>query len=392
MTRRSRILLAGLAWLSVTAPVAPQPSPKSNIDEFFDRYVKDRSRQSPYTSTWTQVLPPKEQEKLDTELDPETEASTTDYFRYTREALSELRKFERSRMTPVQRVTARALEWDLDNILRSEPFRDYGYVFEQHFGIQLGVVQFLSSTHPIRNEQDARNYLARLRQVAVRFDEGIVVAREREKKKIVPPREILSATIEQIKRFIAPEPAANLLVTSLDERLAKVSGVPAAARADFVHTAEGIVKESVYPAYRRVMALLESQIPGSTDDAGWWRFPNGDKAYAQKLRSSTTTSLTADEIHQLGLREVARIEKEIDRVLRQLGYTAGTLEERLAAAQRKLPVIEGPDAAPKALARYEEIVRDAYKRSEALFDIVPKAKVEIVRIPEFREATNATAY
>jgi uncharacterized protein (DUF885 family) len=275
--------------------------------------------------------------------------------------------------------------------MRSEPFRDYDYVFEQNFGLQLGIVQFLSSEHPIRNEQDARNYVARLRQVAARLDEGIVMAQNRAKRKIVPPRDILTATIEQIKRFIAPEPAANSLVKSLDERLEKVNSMPSVVRADFVHTAEGVVKESVYPAYRRVMALLESQVPGSTEDAGWWRFPNGEKAYAQKLRSFTTTSLTADEIHQLGLREVARIEREIDRVLRQLSHTVGTLEERLAAAQRKQSVIEGPDAAQRALARYEEIVRDAYRRSDALFDIVPKARVEVRRIPGFREA-NSSAY
>jgi uncharacterized protein (DUF885 family) len=139
------------------------------------------------------------------------------------------------------------------------------------------------------------------------------------------------------------------------------------------------------------MAFLTSQVPGSTGDAGWWRFPNGEKAYAQKLRSCTTTSLTADEIHQLGLREVARIEKEIDRVLRQMGHTAGTLEERIAAAQRKQSVIEGPDAPQKALARYEEIIRDAYTRSAALFDIAPKVRVVVRRVPEFREA-NSPAY
>src|SRR5437588_9935151 len=111
-TSGSRILIAGLAWLIITPPVAPQPSPKPNIDEFFDRYAKDQARHSPYTSTWTQVLPPKEQEKLDAELDPATEAHTTAYFRRTQEALSELRRFDRSRMTPVQRVTAAALEWD----------------------------------------------------------------------------------------------------------------------------------------------------------------------------------------------------------------------------------------------------------------------------------------
>jgi len=388
-----RVALLSFLLLAPVKPLAPwQLIQQGTIDELFDRILKREARRSPEWATITQILRPDEQERLDGELTPATEARMSEFYQRTREALVELRKFNRTRMNPVQKVTASALEWQLDNWLRDEPFRDYRYIFEQNHGLQVALPQFLASTHPIRNEKDARNYLSRLRQLGMRMDEGIVSARLREKKGILPPREILTATIDQTKRFVAPKPADHLLISSFKERLEKVSGISTAARAYFVEAAEAAVKDSVYPAYHRVIALLESQLAAATDDAGWWRFPNGEAAYAQRLRSMNTTTLTAEEIHQLGLSEVGRIEKEIDRVLRKMGHTTGTLEERIAAAERRRLTFEGPDAPARVLARYEEIIRDAVNRSNALFDLRPRASVEVKRVPEFREANSPAFY
>jgi uncharacterized protein (DUF885 family) len=108
-----------------------------------------------------------------------------------------------------------------------------------------------------------------------------------------------------------------------------VTSINDARRAELGARAEQIVSEQVYPAWRKAIALLESQLPGSNDNAGLWRLKGGADAYAYSLRRYTTTNLTADQIHQIGLREVDRIEKEMDAGLRRLGRSEGSVKDRI---------------------------------------------------------------
>jgi uncharacterized protein (DUF885 family) len=156
--------------------------------------------------------------------------------------------------------------------------------------------------------------------------------------------------------------------------------------------AEKTVGEAIIPAYQRIRAMLQEQLPKATDDAGVWRLPRGPEYYAAQLATYTNTRLTADEIHAIGLREVARIEGEMDTILRQLGYSNGTVNERYrqleAAVQPKGP----GDPRPQILAEAEKWVRDAEKRAALIFDKTPRAPVEVRREPAFSEKTAAAHY
>jgi uncharacterized protein (DUF885 family) len=136
---------------------------------------------------------------------------------------------------------------------------------------------------------------------------------------------------------------------------------------------------------------LQEQLPKSTDDAGLWRLPRGGEAYANALHRNTTTDLTADQIHETGLKEVARIEQQIDPLLRQLGYAEGSVKDRMARLEADSQPTEN-DPRPKLLAEYTRIMRDAERRSAAIFDLRPKAPVEIRREPNFTEKTAAPHY
>src|SRR5690606_2844020 len=107
-------------------------------------------------------------------------------------------------------------------------------------------------------------------------------------------------------------------------------GITDAQREEFAARAAAIVEQEVYPAWNNAIATLQDQQARATDDAGLWRFANGADIYAYQLRRYTTTNYTADQIHEIGLREVARIEAEMDRLLRQSGLTQGSIEERTA--------------------------------------------------------------
>ena len=232
-------------------------------------------------------------------------------------------------LSPTQRTSADVVESSLRKIIATAPLADHWFVFQQFRGLQVTLVNFLSQTHPIRNRRDIENYLVRLAQVAALLDIGITEARAAAGKGIIPPRFIIDATLKQIDVFLEPEPAKNVLVTSLDERAARLKDLPAADRAAFIAEAEKTVRDAIVPAYGRVRALLAAQLPKATDDAGLWRLPQGAAAYAAALRNNTTTDLTAEEIHALGLREVARIEGEMDKLLRELGYAEGSVQARM---------------------------------------------------------------
>ena len=251
---------------------------------------------------------------------------------------------------------------------------------------------FLTEIHPARNPRDVENYLARLGQLALRLDEAIVEARARAARGIAPPRFILTATIDQIERLAAPEPGRNVLVESFEQRIEKVASISADARRQFHSAAAKVVADSVVPALRRVIALLDEQRKTATDEAGYSRLPEGTAAYAARLRNFTSTGLTADQIHQTGLEQVARIEGEMDKVLRQLNYLEGSVKERYQRAMDDYSYPDAPDVRTTILADYEKIIRDAEKRAGALFDLRPKASVVVRRIPEYQERNAAANY
>jgi uncharacterized protein (DUF885 family) len=222
--------------------------------------------------------------------------------------------------------------------------------------------------------------------------EAAELSARRAARGIRPPRFILNATIGQMRQFASPAPAANPLVTTFAERLETVTALDAAARRALVEQAAAIVEAEVYPAWRKAIGVLEAQLPEATDDAGLWRFPDGARVYAARLRQFTSTDLGAREIHDIGLREVARLEGEMDRILRTLGRTEGSVKERMARLKTDLAYPDDAEGRDRLMADIETMIRDAEKRSDALFDLRPKAKVIAQPYPEYRWASAAASY
>jgi uncharacterized protein (DUF885 family) len=363
----------------------------AGFDQVVDRLAADWVRASPEAATSLQYFSGAEQDALDRQLTPITKAAREARVAMARRGLDELRKFDRAQLDGNQRISAAMLDWELGDVVADEPFLDYQFVFQQFSGLQVRLVNFLSQTHPIRNRRDVENYLARLALVTPLMNDGIAQARERGERGILPPKFIVSATIQQFDRFLSAAPRQNVLVTSLDERATKLADVSANERARFVAAAENLVGEHIIPAFRRAQALLQEQLPRTTDDAGVWRFPNGDKLYAQALHRLTTTNLTA-QVHELGLSEVSRIEKEMDGLLRQLGYTDGSIKDRMEKLENDSQPSAEPDPRPMLLARFEQILRDAEKRAALIFDSTPRAPVIVKREPPFTEKSAAAHY
>jgi len=381
-----------LIGLVVSFTVASLLAADATFDRFTDSFAADWMRADPSETTRAQFFTGAEQDALDRQLTPITKEARTARVAMAQRGLVKLQEFDRAKLDPDQRVSAAMLEWQLNEIVQAEPFEDHRFVFQQFSGLQVGLVNFLSQTHPIRNKRDVENYLARLELVAGQIGEGIFQAKEHATRGFLPPKFILTSTIAQFDRFLVGPPAQNVLVTSLDERAVKLKDLSTEDRAAFVGAAEKITGESIIPAFRRARALLEAQLPLATDEAGVSRLPNGDKAYANALRRLTTTDLTAEQIHAIGLKEVARIEAQMDALLRPLGYTEGSIKQRMEKLETDSQPPAEPDPRPALLAEFTRLVRDAEQRAALIFDLRPKAPCEVRREPPFTEKSAAAHY
>lgn len=396
MNFKRAVLTLVVACFVVASLAAASPS----FDEWTDAFVADWMRLNPQRATQIQYFSGAEQDALDRQLvlasvwqDLLGVRGAHARAELARRGLRELQQFPAANLTPQQRISAATLKWYLEVAVAREPFAHDRFIFEQFGGIHIGLVTFLTTMHPIRNARDVENYLARLARVAPVIDEGIAEAKSAADAGFLPPRFVLQRVQGQLETFLAPAPDHNPLVTTLATRMAAVQPALSAADRDrFLHAAAAEISATIVPAYRRVRALIADQLPHATDDAGLWTLPDGAAAYREALHELTNTDLSPDEIHAIGLREVARIEGEMDAILRPLGYREGTVLARYTklCADRALPA--KPDPRPQLLAQAESVIRDAEKRSALIFDRTPRSPVIVRREPALTEKSAAAHY
>ena len=397
LTRR-QLIARGLA-LGVT-PIAnglrleaQQPAAHS-IADFFREFTDDWVRHDPDLATSARYFSGAEQDRLERQVTPRTLEWRRDRIRRARQGLAELRRFDRARLTDSQRLAADVMDWQLDMRGREEPFLDYTFPLEQMNGANVGLVEALTVRHPLATERDAENYVAALGQVGTRMDESTAEARRLEARTFVPPRFILAATIQQMQAFADVAPAQNPFVTAFADRIAAVESLPAAKREQLRREAEKIVVSQIYPSWARALAVLRAQAGRATDDAGLWRLPGGPDAYSYFLGYFTTTKLTPDEIHGIGLEQVKRIEAEMDRLFRQIGRTDGSVKDRIKklSVDLQYPNPRSDESRAQIMRDIDGIIRDAERRAALLFDKRPMSAVVARPFPTFREANAAANY
>jgi uncharacterized protein (DUF885 family) len=390
--RRELVKRAAALWLALSWPSAGSKEALP-FSEWSEAFAADWVRRSAEWATSSQYFSGEEQAAFERQLTPQTKQRREQTRELAKAGLAQLAVYEEGKkLTAVQRLEASTLRWSLQGTLAAEPFEDHGFVFNQLGGPQVRIVNFMTQTHPLRNAADVDAYLVRLAQVADRLDEGIARARAAAAQGLLPPRFILERSRTQVQTFMRAAPLENDFVTALARRTETVGGLASEARQKAITAAADQVRDSILPAYARVLAFLDDIAPRTTADAGLWRLPNGAAAYAQTLANFTTTTLSADEIHALGLREVARIEREMDAVLRKNGRSEGSVEARMTALRLALQPPAEPDPRPALIAQFADMVRDSQRRSQALFNLQPKAPIEVRRVPALTEKTAAAHY
>jgi len=392
--RIALLMFVVLGGWAASREITAQSKNPQNIDDFFRTFTDEWVRGNANQATSARYFSGGTQDRLDRELTPETDSYHRARIQLAKRGLADLRKFDRSKVSDAQRLSADLMEWQLDIGTKEEPFLDFTFPLQQMNGVNVTLVEAITVRHPLNSERDAENYIAALGQAATRLDEAIAEHRRIGEKGIIPPTFILNATIKQMQSFVDIDPSENPFVVTLSQKMEAIKSLAPARRAALRTEAEKTVRMQIYPAWMRAIRLLHSQLPRSTDEAGISKYKGGSEAYRYFLKRYTTTDLSPEQIHEIGLREVARIENEMDVIFRRLGRTNGTVKERIDELRLDLqyPNPESVESRAQIMLDIDAIIRDAEKRAELLFDKRPKTPVVAQPFPAFREANAAANY
>ena len=311
-----------------------------------------------------------------------------------RAARARMDRFDPAELSGQEKLSWEIAVWFLDDMIRQAEFPYGGYRVNQISGVTVNLPQFLTDTHVVVSEKSAERYLSRLREFGRVLDESRVRVEDDRTHGVVPPDFIIAKAIGGMRSFIEEGAAKNPLVSTLAPKLDKIEGLDAARKEAIVAEATDIVGETVIPAYQRMIGLFEDMAKTATHDAGIWRIPEGERIYAAALKSNTTTDMTAEELHALGLSEVARIDSEMDAILRSLGRTEGSVADRLRAlSQDPEQLFANTDEGRQQMLDYlGKLNTEVMARAKDFFITLPPQPLEIVRVPEYSQDSSAGGY
>ena len=310
--------------------------------------------------------------------------------------LATLRSYDRLSLSVENQFNYDMLEYFLAVNVEGQKFQYHTYPLNQLFGLQGELPTFLATQHPVDNQKDVENYIIRLNKIPLAFAQAQEGLNKREALKIIPPQFVIEKVLLQMREFSATPARKNILYISLEEKLRKLpdNELNAEQRVKLLADAEAGIQKNVYPAYEKFIRYYEKLLPSANGNNGVWALPDGDAYYQWTIKQNTTTDMTADQVHQLGLSEVARIETEMDIILRAEGLIEGSVGARIDAISKRPDQLYADNDAGRAqiIADFQMMIDDIDKGLSSSFNVRPKQGVKVERIPEFKQKTSPGAY
>ena len=304
-----------------------------------------------------------------------------------------LRSYEKSRMKPSIRLSAQIMEWFLDDMVRGERFTLHGYPVNQMFGVQSELPDFMATIHRISSLAGSRNYIKRLKQFDRVIRQVIEGLKEREEIGVIAPKFVHEKVIQEMEGFISGDVESNLLYTTFKEKVEKIK-IDQSHKQSLFAECRRAIEDYVIPAYADLIKYCDHLLSKSTRDDGVWKLPDGEAYYAYQLRSSTTTDLSPVKVHEIGLNEVMRIEKEMKAIMLKEGYDEPHPTALMAnfGSEKRFLFPNTDEGRKQALTEYQQILNQINANLGHLFHKRPKADLKVERVPEFKEKTGPGAY
>ena len=298
-----------------------------------------------------------------------------------------LQSYDRQAMSPEERVSYDVYEWWLDTQVRGHQFMYHDYplhhfIRSYHFGLDA----LFSETHPLKTRQDAEDYVSRLSQVLRQTEqlmEGLTI---RQDMGIIPPKFVIQATRDDILNYLGQSPGlvkgtSLAMYTRLHTGLDEIEGLSGADKQGLRDDALYAIETFVIPAYALMLDYVDRVEPLATDDAGVHKLPDGDEYYAFMLRQETSTDLTPEEIHAIGLAEVERIRQEMRDTLLAMGYPADTpLNDLMEQAVDDFGYynVSTSSGQRQYVSEIERVIKQADQRVVDVFDLKPNYGVVVI--------------
>jgi uncharacterized protein (DUF885 family) len=396
----SALLLLAAFIVLLCQPAASQDS--TNMDKLFDDYFREYLRLNPESGSQL-GLPDESGYHFDrAALNDVSDAGIKANLDLARKYLGQLKAIDTTQITPSQNTDAKILTWFLKVQLEGEKFADHVYQIDHLFGVHNQMVNLMTEYHSIDDPQDAQDYLQRLEKIPLRLHQVKERIDTQESKGIFSPVFIIDRVIKDMEDFRKPEPEANILYSDFKDKLASLSDVDSATAEDLCRTAASTVKERIYPAFLEFIERLRVSVQKADSLAGVRKLPDGDKYYAYCLKFHTSASMTPKEVFRLGQKEVKSLQKKAKVLLDSLGIKGGATFGDLMNQYRatwsapentdKFYYPEGKEKRQTVLIDYQALLDSALLRLPQAFKYIPKTKVTIQPVPEYKEQTGLTYY
>ena len=388
---------AGAQTAPAQAPAGSVEAETARLNAWFAERWEELLDFSPMQKTFMGI----KDEDYD-EIDDVSERAEDTQLAWRRRTTAEMKKtFNYERLTPEAKISYDLWVYELERAERGIPFRRRTYVFTQMQGPQAAFPQFLIAFHKVETASDMEAYIARIGGVSRAIGQLLERARTAASEGVRPPRFAYAGVIEQARALVTGAPFAGEgqaplwrdANTEIDALL-KAGTIDEAKAGALRKAARQALLDRFKPAYDALIAWFEQDMKNADAEArGVGTLPQGREFYAERLAYATTTGMTADEIHDLGLKEVARIRGEMEAIKAQVGFT-GTLQEFFTFV-REDPKFFFPntDAGREAyLQAAREHLAFIKTRLPDFFGILPKADLEVRRVEAFREQPGAAQH
>jgi len=372
------VAAAPRAFAQGTAAADTTPALNAAFDQIFNEMVDA----SPRTAT-SLGLDKGARAAMKSKLDDASLQAPKDDLARNRKALALLDGFKGQKLTDKDQLNLACIRYSVERSLVAPEKYDLAsigrpYRIFQQGGAYFSTPDFLNSTHTIAGKDDCDAYLARLDAFAIELDQDSDVQKAYAARGYLAPIWSLDLTLGQMRALRAQPAATASMTRSLADRAAK-----AGIAGDWSAQAAKIIESKIYPALDRQISLVEQLKPSSVAGDGVWRVPRGDALYADALEQGTTTKMTPDEVHKMGLTQVREISAELDKILKANGLTQGSVGARLTALNVR------PDQlyanTPEGRAALLKSLNDDYHKCHGLlpkaFNNPSNAPLEIRAVP-----------
>ncbi len=311
--------------------------------------------------------------------------------------LKELKGFDRASLDVQAKLSYDLFKSDLERGLQDFRWKDYNYAIHQQGGVHTDLPTFMINIHKVDSEKDLQDYIARLQQFPRVFSEVEAQIRRSQKQGVIPPKFAFASIYKSTANILKGAPFAKTnadspLWTDIKKKTRGIKFKPEQQKL-YLAQAQKVLTDTVKPAYEQLLKVVQELETHATVDDGAWKFPNGADFYNSRLARYTTTKMTADEIHQLGLKNVARLRTDMEKIQLKLGVK-GSLQDffKNVRADNSQYYPATPTGRSAYLKQAEKYLANIQTKVPNYFRLIPKTPMVVKSVEKYREEGAGKAF